>query len=240
MMQDKAQKWINNVRSGHLHQRNVWFLLKVQFWPCVGCGLCSLTATLSELERALYREYYQILPLGKIVRTTPVESWTIDTGFYGIGLSHLGNETVIAVTNKLLMHYGCNIATGQLMHTSYLLFFAELGLSFTPLQESYSLYSFLVTHLWMKMQWEKVSKFDKKVVVTAAAQNFPRKGNQFIMQVLLQMEYNLDALLWLNRVRISLQLMFMLDILTASGNKINTKILSHHLPGEANLDMRWP
>jgi hypothetical protein len=77
-------------------------------------------------------------------------------------------------------------------------------------------------------------------MVTAAAKNFPNKGNQFIIQVLLQMGYNSDALLWLNRVRISLQLMFMLDILRASGNKINTEILYRPLPGEANLDMRWP
>jgi hypothetical protein len=56
MMRDKAHLWINDVRSGHLHQRNVWFLLKVQFWPCIGYCLCSLTATLSELEIALHRE----------------------------------------------------------------------------------------------------------------------------------------------------------------------------------------
>jgi hypothetical protein len=31
MMQEKAQQWINVVRNGHLHQRNVWFSLKVQF-----------------------------------------------------------------------------------------------------------------------------------------------------------------------------------------------------------------
>jgi hypothetical protein len=91
----------------------------------------------------------------------------------------------------------------------------------------------------MKMLWEKESKFDIKVMVTAVAQNFPRKGNQFIMQILLQIGYDSDALLWFNRVRISLQLMFMLDILTASGNRINTKILSRPLLGEA-LDMRWP
>jgi hypothetical protein len=60
------------------------------------------------------------------------------------------------------------------------------------------------------------------------------------MQVLLRMGYDSEALLWLNRQWISLQLTFMSDILTASGNKINTKILSHHLLGEANSDMRWP
>ena len=49
MMQDKAQSWINAVRGGHLHCRNMWFSLKVQFWPQVGCGLCSTTATFREL-----------------------------------------------------------------------------------------------------------------------------------------------------------------------------------------------
>ncbi len=188
----------------------------------------------------LHRECYQILPLGRIVRTTPVEGRTIDAGFFGIGLSHLRVEAVIAMTNKLLMHYGCNTATGQLMQTSYLLFFSELGLSFTPLQESYNRYSFLVTHSWMKMLWEKVSKFDIKIVMTAASQKCPREGNQFIMQVLARKGYNLDALLWLNRVRISLQLLFMSDILTASGNTINTEILLCCLPMVSNSDMRWP
>ncbi len=128
----------DDVRGGHLHCRNVWFLLKVQFWPRVGYGLCSSMASFQDLERALQKQYYQILPLGGIVRTTPVESRTIDAGFFGIGLQHLGVKALIAMTNKLLMHYGCNTVTGQLMKTSYSLFFAELGLSFTPLQESFS------------------------------------------------------------------------------------------------------
>ncbi len=90
------------------------------------------------------------------------------------------------MTNELLTHYGCKTATGQLMQTSYLLFFAELGLLFTPLQESYSRYGFLVTRSWMKMLWEKLLMFDMKVVVSDFAQEYPRQGNQFIMQVLLK------------------------------------------------------
>jgi hypothetical protein len=31
MMQEKTQAWINAVRNGHLHRRNVWFLLKGNF-----------------------------------------------------------------------------------------------------------------------------------------------------------------------------------------------------------------
>ncbi len=140
MMQDNAQQWINNLRNGHLHRRNIWFSLKVQFWPRIRYGLCSSTASFQELDRALHRQYYQILPLGGIVHTTPVESQTIDAGFFGVGLPHLGVEALIAMTKKLLMHYGCKTATGQFMQISYLLFFVELGLSFQPLQELYNCY----------------------------------------------------------------------------------------------------
>ncbi len=118
MMQDKAQQWINDVRGGHLHCRNVWFLLKVQFWLQVGYGLCSSTASFQDLERVLHKQYYQILPLGGIVRTIPVESRTIDAGFFEIGLPHLAVKALIAMTNKLLMHYGCKTVTGQLRQTS--------------------------------------------------------------------------------------------------------------------------
>jgi hypothetical protein len=54
LMQEKAQAWINAVRNGHLHHCNIWFSLKVQFWPRVGYGLCSTTATYQELEQALH------------------------------------------------------------------------------------------------------------------------------------------------------------------------------------------
>jgi hypothetical protein len=70
MMQEKVQQWINAVMNGHLHRRNVCFSLKVQFWPRIGYGLCSSTATLEELDRALHHQYYQILPLGGVVCTT--------------------------------------------------------------------------------------------------------------------------------------------------------------------------
>jgi hypothetical protein len=95
MMQDKAQQWINSVQKGHLHHCNIWFLLKVQFWPRIGHGLCSFTASYQELNHALHRKYYQILLLGGIVQTTTAESRTIDTGFFGVGLPHLGVEALL-------------------------------------------------------------------------------------------------------------------------------------------------
>jgi hypothetical protein len=240
MMQEKVQQWINAVWNGHLHWRKKWFSLKVQFWPRIGYGLCSSTATLEELDRALHRQYYQILPLGGVVRTTPVRSRTIDAGFFGVGLPHLGIKALISMSNKLLMYYGCQTATGRLMQSSYSLLLVKLGLSFNPLQESYFQFARLGTHSWMKMLWEKLSRFNVKAVVTDVNRSLPREGDQFIIQVLVGSGYSDGTLHRLNRVRVSQQLLFMSDVLTASGNKINSEVLMRRPPGKAWLDMTWP
>ena len=78
-----------------------------------------------------------------------------------------------------------------------------------------------------------------RVVVAGLPTKYPCKGNQFIMQVLARSGYPQEMLLWLNHVWVALQLLFMLDILTASCNKINPEILSQHPNKEAWSDMRW-
>jgi hypothetical protein len=92
----------------------------------------------------------------------------------------------------------------------------------------------------MKMQWEKLSMFDIKVVIADIAHKYPQQGDQLIMQALLRAGYTGETLRQLNRMRISLQLLFMSDILTASGNRIDTKILLQQLPGKIYSIMRWP
>jgi hypothetical protein len=57
-----------------------------------------------------------------------MESRTIDASFFGVGLPHLRVEALIVMTTKLLMHHGFKTATGKFVQTSYLLFFAEVGL----------------------------------------------------------------------------------------------------------------
>jgi hypothetical protein len=111
------------------------------------------------------------------------------------------------------------------MQMSYSLLFLKLGLLFHPLQESYDRFKGLITHSWVKMLWEKISKFKVRAVVANTQLTLPRDGDQFIMQVLIQSSYSIQALLCLNCVRVCQQTLFMSDVLTASGNKINPEIL---------------
>jgi len=200
MMQEKAQSWINAVRGGHLHHRNIWFSLKVQFWPCVGYRLCSTTATYRELDQALHWQYYQILPLRGVVRHTTVTSRKIDSGFYGVGLPNDGVEAIIAMTNKLLMHFGCSTVVGRFMQISYSLLLVELGLPFQPLQVDDKKYDHLVTHTWMKMLWEKVSMFGIIMTTPSASGGLLREGGEVIMQMILRAGYNFDEVKRINRV----------------------------------------
>jgi hypothetical protein len=85
----------------------------------------------------------------------------------------------------------------------------------------------------MKMLWKKLSKFNVRAVVANLNSTFPRDGNQFIMQVLIQGGYSNEVLHRLNRVRVSQQLLFMSDVLTALENKINLEVLTRQSPGEA-------
>ncbi len=127
---------------------------------------------------------------------------------------------------------------GRFMQISYSLLLVELGMSFQPLQVNYKKYSYLVTHMWMKMLWEKLSMFEMTVIIPERSWKFPREGDQFIMQVLLCAGYGTEELRRLNRVRVSMQLLFMSDVLTASGNKISSEVLSCRPRGEAWSRMR--
>ena len=125
------------------------------------------------------------------------------------------------------------------MHVSYSLLLVELGMSFQPLQVDYKKYSHLVTHTWVKMLWEKVSIFGIIVTTLSTLGGLPREGDDFIMQVILRARYTSDKVRRINRVRVSMQVLFISDILTASGHMIAPDILSPRPKGETRSSMRW-
>jgi hypothetical protein len=81
----------------------------------------------------------------------PLDSRMVDAAFYCPGLLHPGVKALIAMSNKLMMHFGCKLAIGSFLLTSYSYLMLKLGVSFQPLQSSYCRFFFLATHSWMKM-----------------------------------------------------------------------------------------
>ena len=126
------------------------------------------------------------------------------------------------------------------MQVSYHLLYLKLGLSFHPMKESYVKYNHLVTHSWMKMLWEKLSLFEVHVEFADIPPCFPRDGDHFLMKILSRAGYSGEALRCLNKVRVSQQVLFLSDVLTASRGKNGPEVLSRRPQHEAWSSMRWP
>jgi hypothetical protein len=144
------------------------------------------------------------------------------------------------MSNKLLMHFGCRKALGTFLKTFYSFLLLELGVSFQPLQSSYQQFSFQATHTWMKMLWEKLDKFGIVIQTAESSFQFPQRGNKFLMLVFMKQGHSREALMRLNRIRLHLQIIFLSNILLASGLRINPTVFQCWEPGVNHSSIYWP
>ena len=122
--------------------------------------MCGNTASFAQLEDCIQRKYWQIMPIGGIIRLASKAIRQVDKGLYGAGCPHLGVESLVEQLNKLLMHYGCKTSVGLNMQLSLELLTLEMGISSQPLQESYKRFGSWITEGWFKSLWEKVDMFE--------------------------------------------------------------------------------
>jgi hypothetical protein len=108
-----------------------------------GYGICSSTATFQESSNVLHQQYYQLLPLGRIVCTITVESCTIDSGFFGVRLPNLSMEALNASQTLLWIglnwkHQPCKFcAKGLIGKLDY------FKLTHNPVESKFGVYSLL-------------------------------------------------------------------------------------------------
>ena len=225
IMEEKGQEWIDRAKEGHLARRDIWFLVDHQFWPKVGYGLCCNMAPVSKLNLCLKKQYWELIPLGGVIRSAPKELRQVSTGFYGIGCPNVAVECCVAQMNKLLMHYGCPSSIGKFMKMSLNFMVLEMGISTQPLQESYSKYGSWVTLCWLKTVWEKCQLYGVVVEFSDVEAEPPRDGDQWLMRLFIRLGYTKVELEQLNRVRIFFQVLYLSDILCAEGKFLDRKYL---------------
>ena len=90
MMQNKADEWIYRAKEGTLSRRDVWLLFNRQLWPRVGYGLGSNTSHWHKLTDCLKNQWWQLIPLGGVIRTALSGVRQTSCGIYGIGCPHVG------------------------------------------------------------------------------------------------------------------------------------------------------
>jgi hypothetical protein len=91
----------------------------------------------------------------------------------------------------------------------------------------------------MKMLWEKADKFGLTIKTAIGSLAFPRRGDKFLMLVLMERGHSRETIRRLNRVRIHMQILFLLDVPTVSGNKIDEAVLQPRQPTERASMLNW-
>ena len=101
----------------------------------------------------------------------------------------------------------------------------ELGLSMQPFQESFEEYGGLVTWSWMASLWEKCFRFKIKVVVNDTGLEWPRERDRWLLREFIRLGYKGTDLTRLNRVRLYQQVLFLSDIVNATGGELDERYL---------------
>ncbi len=168
-----------------------------------------MTALHKELSECLLKIYYKVHPRGGIRRTARRGTRQLEAGFYGVGCPHLAVGCLIAQLNKLTMHYGSHSCLGLNMLTSLELFIIEMGISLLPFNEPYNSCQHWVTASWLKSIWEKASTLDIEIRIAPLSRHLPRERESWIMTEFTHLNYDMQALRQLNRVRIHQQVIFL-------------------------------
>ena len=103
-----------------------------------------------------------------------------------------------------------------------------------PLQDSYKKYAQWMTPSWLKYIWEKCDWFDVMVEFNNTLLELPRCGDKWRMGEFLSCGFYADDLRRINRVCIHTQVLFLSDILSASGKTLDGKYLVRH-----KIDEKW-
>ena len=99
---------------------------------------------------------------------------------------------------------------GVEMKSSLELMILELGISFQPLQESYTIHEGRVTNFWLKAVWEKCDKFGIRLEFNNVPLKFSRQGDKWLMREFAKAGYQGEDMKALNRVRLYMQVIFSL------------------------------
>jgi hypothetical protein len=164
----------------------------------------------------------------------------LNLSFYGVGCPHPAIECLIVQLNKLLMHYGNQSCMGLKMQNTTELLVIEQGMLLQPFQKEYAAYQHLVTHLWVKLVWEKASCVRVVIKKANLPLHPPRERDSWLMHELVRLNYSSNNLQRLNRVQLHQEVLFLSDIMDASGQTLDRTYLRPKPRDEACSSLSFP
>ena len=103
----------------------------------------------------------------------------------------------------------------------------ELGVAGCPFEYDFKIWGDLATESWVKSLWERIWHFDLSLEVDYKPLDMPRERDECIMERLVKDGVRGKRLVGINRARKAQEALFLSDIATANGRRIENTHVRH-------------
>lgn len=236
MLYRRLEKWVNDIKNGHLPSTMSWLSYEYQLWPGIQYALGTLSNDYNTAARCFGKLEFQLLPLLGVNRHIAKGRRHLHRTFGGVGLLSLPVEQVISRCNIFLQHYRTPSSLGKKIDITLHYLQLQVGYSGNPLLLDYTKWQHLATDSWIKALWESLHLFPIQLEMEYDDIPMPRQGDTTIMQFLHDITLTDTELARVNRCRNYLHLLFLSDITTADGTKLDADmIMGRRIPQRSKM-----
>lgn len=223
----KTERWTNDIKNGHLPSTLAWLSYRRQLWPGLRYGLGTLSNNYDDASTLLNRLEFQMLPLLGVNRHIRKGWRQLPQAFGGVGLLSLPLEQIICRCSLFIQHYRTPSSLGKKIDITLHWLQLQLGTNGNPLELDYNYWNCLATDSWIKALWESLAIFPVQLEILYDTIPLPRDGDNTIMSFLrVHIGQDVATLRSINRCRCFLNLLFLSDMTTADGQRVDTSLIS--------------
>jgi hypothetical protein len=214
------------MRNGHLPTRLGWMAYRFKLWPGIQYSFSTLAIPLTAAQRVLLPENFHSLSFLGVNRNVKREWRTIHCAFGGIGLISFAIEHTISMVNMFIQHYGAGTTLAKKFTVLLEMLQLELGCAVNPLRENFDKKDLLATKCWMKSFWEHLHYYRFEIHLIYPSLAMPCRHDRMLVEMFLDAGYRGLQLQGLNRCRLALRLLFLLNITTACDHFLDVTFLT--------------
>jgi hypothetical protein len=225
MLCGKVKQWCSRISNGHLPASQVMMSYHFQLWPSLRYGLGALTNDWESALSCLEQTDFVILPLLGVNRNLNKSLCQLHYTFGGIGLFNLAVEQHICRVNLFCQHYGSQSIVGKKLMTSLHWLQLQIGCEGCPLLEDFATWGRLAPTSWIHSFWESLHQYPCSMDIQYEGVPLQRAGDITLMGLAHTYGLSGDSLLSFNCCRCYGNLLFLSDIVNASGTGVDSRFL---------------
>ena len=211
----------------YLDRRTMWEALDSTIWRSLDYKLRATTISKKQGDKIAKHLYRPLMPRLGATRTLPLTFRYAPRKFQGLGRKHPYLEQGIHQVETVLTHAKIGTTVGLLIRCKLQAAQIEVGIG-TPIPEAdFIKWGSHLTESWIKSVWEFCRRHQIKLEGRAnMVPNDQRENNSTIMETLAECsEVEPADLRRINRVRRSMKVMFLSDIASGDGTRIQKEAL---------------